>query len=194
MLMRALISVFGSDWKLKELCNEVKNARLKHFLIKVYGLYQYENSSSIAWNSTFLGKPYFPHGIKTIFISGGARIGRNCIIFQQVTIGSNTMPDSKGMGAPEIGDNCYIGAGAKIIGKVSIGNNVRIGANTVVYSDVPDNSVVLSGQQRTIVREARQDNRYYCFRGKWVYFQDGDWCDVSDAAVLAELAGDAAVA
>ncbi|WP_289889047.1 serine acetyltransferase [Janthinobacterium sp. SUN118] len=156
-------------------------------------MYQYENSSSIAWNSTFLGKPYFPHGIKTIFISGGARIGRNCIIFQQVTIGSNTMPDSKGMGAPEIGDNCYIGAGAKIIGRVRIGNNVRIGANTVVYNDVPDNSVVLSGQQRTIVREARQDNRYYCFRGRWVYFQDGDWCEVDDAAVLAELTGEIAV-
>ena len=191
MLMRVLVSAFGSDWKLKTLCNDVQNARIKYLLVKLYGLYQYENSSAIAWNSTFLGKPYFPHGIKTIFISGGARIGRNCIIFQQVTIGSNTVPDSKGLGAPQIGDNCYIGAGAKIIGKVNIGNNVRIGANAVVYTDVPDNSVVLSGQQRTIVREEQQDNRFYCFRGRWVYFQDGNWCDVVDTAVLADLSGNA---
>lgn len=81
MLMRAIVSVFGSDWKLKALCSEVRYAPLKRLLIKLYGLYQYENGSSIAWNSTFLGQPCFPHGIKSVFISGGARIGRNCIIF-----------------------------------------------------------------------------------------------------------------
>lgn len=190
MLMRAIVSVFGSDWKLKALCNKVQYAPLKRLLIKLYGLYQYENGSSIAWNSTFLGQPCFPHGIKSVFISGGARIGRNCIIFQQVTIGSNMMPGSKGMGAPEIGDSCYIGAGAKIVGKVRVGNNVRICANSVVYSDVPDNSVVLSGQQKVIVREGRQDNRFYSFRGKWMYFEDGHWRDVDDANVLVELNAD----
>lgn len=100
------------------------------------------------------------------------------------------MPGSKGKGAPEIGDGCYIGAGAKIVGKVRVGNNVRIGANAVVYSDVPDNSVVLSGQQKVIIRESLQDNRFYSFRGKWMYFEDGHWCDVSDADVLAELSTD----
>ena len=190
MLMRAIVSVFGSDWKLKALCSEVRYAPLKRLLIKLYGLYQYENGSSIAWNSTFLGQPCFPHGIKSVFISGGARIGRNCIIFQQVTIGSNMMPGSKGMGAPEIGDGCYIGAGAKIVGRVRVGNNVRIGANAVVYSVVPDNSVVLSGQQKVIVREGLQDNRFYSFRGKWMYFEDGHWRDVDDVNVLAELNAD----
>lgn len=125
---------------------EVNSAMAKRLLIGVYSFYQYENNSSVAWNSIFKGTPCLPHGMKSIFISGGAIIGRNCVIFQQVTIGSNTLPDSKGIGAPVIGDNCYIGAGAKIIGNVKIGDNVRIGANAIVYKDVPNNSVVLSGE------------------------------------------------
>ena len=49
-------------------------------------------------------------------------IGRNVQVYQQVTIGSNTLKDSKGAGAPVIGDNVHIGAGAKIIGGVRIDN------------------------------------------------------------------------
>lgn len=56
-------------------------------------------------------------------------------------------------GAPTIGDNVYIGAGAKIIGGVMIGNNVRIGANCVVFKDVPDNTTVVMGQPRYISKE-----------------------------------------
>lgn len=85
----------------------------------------------------------FPHNLHGIFISGEAVIGKNVVIFQNVTIGSNTLIDSKGFGAPIIGDNCYIGAGAAIIGKVIVGDNVRIGANMIVYTDVPSNSLVI---------------------------------------------------
>jgi serine O-acetyltransferase len=41
-----------------------------------------------------------------------------------------------------IGDNVYIGPGARLIGGFKVGNNVVIGANAVVIKDVPDNSVV----------------------------------------------------
>ena len=46
-----------------------------------------------------------PHGLAGIFISYGASIGEGCTIFHQVTIGSNTLPDSRGQGAPTIGRN-----------------------------------------------------------------------------------------
>ena len=59
----------------------------------------------------------FPHELNGIWISQGAKIGENCVIFHQVTIGSNTLKDSKGQGSPKIGNNVYIGAGAKIIRK-----------------------------------------------------------------------------
>ena len=53
-------------------------------------------------------------------------------IYHQVTIG-----EGKG-GAPYIGDNVLIGAGAKIIGKVKVGDGAKIGAGCVVYKDIPE--------------------------------------------------------
>ena len=92
-----------------------------------------------------------------------------------------------GTGVPVIGDNCYIGAGAKIIGKVRVGNNVRIGANAVVYKDVPDDSVVLSGEQKTVRGKTSLDNRFYSYHNQWVYFRDGQWIPVTDDLVLDKL-------
>ncbi len=63
--------------------------------------------------------------------------GKNIIIESGVVIG-----DEKGQ-APLLGNNIFIGAGAKIIGGVTIGNNVKIGANAVVVKDVPDNVTVV---------------------------------------------------
>lgn len=74
------------------------------------------------------------HGFSTII--NAAKIGKNAVIFQQVTIGY-----SKG-GAPEIGDDCTICCGAKVLGPIKIGNNVTIGAGAVVVKDVPDNCVI----------------------------------------------------
>ena len=73
-----------------------------------------------------------------IVINADARIGCNCEIFQQVTIG-----EAKG-GCPEIGDNVSIGPGAKVLGKIKVGDGARIGANAVVVRDVPAGSLVLA--------------------------------------------------
>ena len=51
---------------------------------------------------------------------------------------------------PIIGDNVFIGAGAKIIGNVKIGNNVKIGAGSVVVEDIPDNCTVVMHKPRII--------------------------------------------
>lgn len=123
------------------------------------------NNADIPLDTQIDGMPTFPHGLTGIFISSGAKIGKNCVIFHQVTIGSNTLPDSRGKGAPVIGDNVYIGCGAKIIGNVRIGNNVRIGANCVVTQDIPDNATVVLEKPRIIVHDAPKDNRYVGFYG-----------------------------
>lgn len=147
-----------------------KNKYLKNAWYFFLGI----KNSWIGHNSTFAGIPCFPHGCVGIFISGGAVIGRNAVIFQQVTIGSNTLNNSNN-GSPTIGDNCYIGAGAKIIGNVVIGNNCRIGANACVYKDMPDNSVAVCASTR-IIRKENLDNRYYSQKnGFWSYFDDGNW-------------------
>lgn len=125
-----------------------------------------ENGANIGMETQFQGMPHFPHGICGIFISQGAKIGEGCTIFQQVTIGSNMLKDSKGYGAPVIGDNVYIGAGAKIIGNVKIGNNCRIGANCVVTRDVPDNATVVLEQPRIIVHEMERENEFVSYNKK----------------------------
>jgi len=74
-------------------------------------------------------------------------IGRNCRIFQNVTIGTNG-----GKIGPTIGDNCFFGAGCVVIGDISIGNNVIIGANATIVKDLPDNCTVVC-RGMTIVKK-----------------------------------------
>lgn len=72
-------------------------------------------------------------------ISGNARIGKNCHIYGDVTIGVKNNKDQRG---PIIGDNVTIGAGARIIGPVKIASGSIIGANCVVTKDIiKENSV-----------------------------------------------------
>ncbi|MEW6704320.1 MAG: serine acetyltransferase [Pseudomonadota bacterium] len=185
MLEKLWLVPFGSMWALRERCRETRNPALRRLYLRMYEAYQDANGSSIAWNAEFKGIPCFPHGPKSIFVSGDAVIGSNCVIFQQVTIGSNQLEDSTRRGAPRIGDNCYIGAGAKVIGNVVVGHNVRIGANAVVHRDVPDNAVVLAGEQTVVVRDGPPDNRYFSYRGRWVYFDNGRWVPAGERGASA---------
>lgn len=66
-----------------------------------------------------------------------AVIGKNCVIAQNVTLGSR----AGGNGTPIVGDNVFIAPGAKCLGG-RIGDNVIIGANAVVIDNIPDNCVV----------------------------------------------------
>lgn len=83
-----------------------------------------------------------------------AVIGRNCFINQGAQMLSRG--DGKASGWPVLGDNVYIGAGAKLIGNITIGSNVLIGANAVVRRDVPDNSVVLPPESVVKTRSKSQ--------------------------------------
>lgn len=91
--------------------------------------------------------PSLPHGLHGIFISRYARVGENCRIYQNVTIGEVDRQ------APVIGDNCLIGAGAILIGGIRIGNDVKIGAGAVVCEDVPDGCTVVSQPARIILKQ-----------------------------------------
>ena len=62
--------------------------------------------------------------------------------------------------AATIGDNVYIGTGAKIIGKVRIGNNVRVGANCIVTENIPDNATVVMPHPR-VIHHKKRSNTYY---------------------------------
>lgn len=83
---------------------------------------------------------YFPH-FGCIFIGEGTVIGRNCDIYQGVTIGYSGRPGHSGY--PVLGDRVFVAAGAKVIGPLQVGNDVAIGANAVLTKAAPDHAVVL---------------------------------------------------
>lgn len=146
-------------WRLKEKCAQSRNIVMKAYYLRRFNRESMKFGAYVGYNAKFAEIPTLPHGLFGVFISDRAAIGKDCIIFHHVTIGSNNLKDSKGQGAPTIGDNCYIGAGAKIIGRVMIGDNVRIGANCVVTKDVPSNHTVVLPLPRLIESE-NQDNRF----------------------------------
>lgn len=98
----------------------------------------------LGYGATFAGIPRFPHGLYGIIITHNAIIGENATIFHHVTIGQG-----KG-GAPKIGDDVTIGAGAIIIGNITAGNRVKIGAGCVVAEDIPDDSTVVMEKPKII--------------------------------------------
>ena len=162
MSLRSLL--IGPDheefWKYRDKLSNSKNRIFKRYYRFRCSKILYKNNASIEEQTRIDGRITFPHGLNGILISAGATIGKNCTIFHQVTIGSNTAEGSKHTGFPVIGDNVMIGAGAKIIGGVRIGNNVRIGANCVVVEDVPDNATVVMQKPRVIVHNEARDNSF----------------------------------
>jgi serine O-acetyltransferase len=67
-----------------------------------------------------------------------ARIGKNCLISQQVTIGGRSGLE----GVPSIGNYVRIGVGARILGPITVGDFATVGANAVVIRDVRPGAVV----------------------------------------------------
>lgn len=166
---------------------KVKSRLLKRIISFIYKGYEYEIGFSIPLTTELGGPINFLHGTSGIFISGSAKIGKNCTIYQQVTIGSNMLIDSKGFGAPVIGDNCLIGAGAKIIGNVRIGDNCRIGANAVVAKDMPDNSVIVMSSPVIYQKNNLENKVYQQSSCGWGYVKDGKYIEETDESILKKL-------
>lgn len=84
-------------------------------------------------------------------INSQAKIGDNCNISQDVTIGKINRGEKKG--APVIGNRVYIAPGVKIVGNVKIGDDVAIGANAVVTRDLPNKAVAVGVPAKIISHE-----------------------------------------
>ena len=87
------------------------------------------------WSKEIGGGLFIQHGFATMI--SAEKIGENCWINQQVTIGYS----GKGR-APVIGDNVMVTCGAKVLGPITVGDNAVIGANAVVIRDVEPDTVV----------------------------------------------------
>ena len=89
------------------------------------------------------------HGYATILTA--ERIGANCFAHQGVTVGwrdENSRP-------PVLGDNVYLGAGAKVLGPITLGDDVMVGANAVVIDDVPSGCTVAGVPARVVNKRDR---------------------------------------
>lgn len=78
--------------------------------------------------------------------TGSVRIHPEVKIGKAFSLGPGVLIGTRGggkEGVATIGDNVYVGVGAKILGKVSIGDNVRIGANAVVLKNIPANATAV---------------------------------------------------
>ncbi|MCS6880173.1 MAG: hypothetical protein RMK84_03815 [Oscillochloridaceae bacterium] len=85
-----------------------------------------------------------------------AILGSNVTLLHSVTIGVSVIGISN-IGAPRIGNNVAIGAGAAILGDITIGDNVTIGANAVVTRSVPADTTVVGNPARPVfTREAAE--------------------------------------
>lgn len=77
-----------------------------------------------------------------VIINPHARIGRNCRIHSGVNVGTNAGTQDQ---APTIGDNCYLGPGAKLFGSIQIGDGTAVAAQAVVNRSFMENHVTLGG-------------------------------------------------
>jgi serine O-acetyltransferase len=88
------------------------------------------------------------HGIGVV-INDQVRGGSNVYLEHQVTIGAERRR------APRLGNDVFIGAGAKVIGSVRIGDGAKVGANAVVVHDVPPHCTVVGIPARVVRRRDR---------------------------------------
>lgn len=93
----------------------------------------------------------FAYGAIGVVLHADAKIGCGCVIGQGVTIGAAEAYVSRERHrCPTIGNHCYIGAGAKILGDIVIGDCCQIGAGAVVIKDVPSHAIVVGVPARVI--------------------------------------------
>lgn len=157
-----LVKHYNSDtyWRMRQEVINPNSRKCK--LIRLWYLYRIKRSDAFqnasmgtALNSgaQFATKPILPHHLNGIIISHYAKIGKNCIIYQQVTIA-----EDGNQRAATIGDNVSIGAGARILGNITIGDNVKIGANAVVTKDIPSNCTAVGVPARVIHNDRNLEN------------------------------------
>lgn len=89
---------------------------------------------------TTIGRRFRIDHFGDIIISGDTVIGDDVVVRNGVTIG---LKHTNERGSPRIGNRVDIGAGAKVLGKITVGDDVAIGANAVVLTDIPSGSLAV---------------------------------------------------
>lgn len=118
----------------------------------IKGFIHFRFNSVVPYSAEIGEGTRFGYGGIGVVIHTKAKIGKNCVISQNVTVGSRGE-------IPIIGNNVFLSPGSKCIGG-KIGNNVIVGANAVVTKDVPDNCVVAGVPAKIISTEIEKYKGY----------------------------------
>ena len=134
--VRALIGLkLGDAAHNHRLCRRLHERGMTGAARKLETMNRFLTGADIACSAEIGEGLSLPHP-NGVVIGGLCVIGRNCTIYQQVTLGYRGDHDPSD-GQPRLGDNVLVGAGAKILGPITIGDGARIGANAVVVTDIP---------------------------------------------------------
>jgi len=120
----------------------IKIVPLRWIASKLYGFNSFIiliTSGIILHRETKIGKDLHIIHSGNIKIHPNTIIGDRCGIQQDVNIGINMDKE----GVPIIGNDVYIGAGAKIFGPIKVGDRARIAANSLVITDVPPDTTAI---------------------------------------------------
>jgi serine acetyltransferase len=104
-------------------------------------LIRHLHGSDIHWDAEFQPGVMIVHGMG-LCISHAARVGRGCILFQNVTLGMGIDPVTREIGAPTLEENVRVGPGATLSGPITVGAGSKIMAGAVLTTSVPRNSLV----------------------------------------------------
>ncbi len=97
--------------------------------------------ADIHWDAELAPGVMIVHGMG-IAVSYAARVGRGVLLFQNVTLGVGTHPETRESGGPTIEENVSIGPGATILGPVTIGARSKVMPGCLVLRSVPPDSLV----------------------------------------------------
>jgi serine O-acetyltransferase len=156
------------NYRLGKWALRVKLSPLRWFASKLYGLNMFliQITSGIGLHrETKIGKDFHLIHAGNIKIHPYSVIGDRCGIMHDVTIGTNFIPGRKigftiKTGTPIIGNDVFIGTGAKILGEITIGDNVIIGANSLVTKNVPSDCLAI-GVPAKVFRIKRQKKQRF---------------------------------
>ncbi len=96
---------------------------------------------------------FIDHGMGVV-IGETTEIGRNCTLYQGVTLGGTSLQHGKRH--PTLEDNVVVGAGAGIIGAIVVGANSKVAAGAVVVKNVPPNSTVVGVPGRVVLQDGKK--------------------------------------
>lgn len=137
---------------LEYLINTRKPAFLRLPLLLWYRRLSVRLGFSIAPGIFGPGVAFVHYGL--IIIDPTTRIGRNARVHAGVNIGGGAYfvdPAEVHLHSPRIGDNVYIGPGAKLYGPIVIGDNAVVGANAVVTKSFPHSGLTLAGVPAKVI-------------------------------------------